>query len=105
MKIPLSWLSEFVDLPDDLALLTSTLDDLGLVVESVSRVGEGLDAVVVARVQEIHAIDGADRIRRVIADAGSGPVEIVCGATNFEIGSYVPFAPVGAVLPGTSLRG
>jgi phenylalanyl-tRNA synthetase beta chain len=33
-------------------------------------------------------------------DAGEGPLEIVCGAMNFEVGNYVPLAPVGAVLPG-----
>ncbi len=100
MKIPVSWLSEFIDVPGDLDALRATLDDLGLVVEGIERVGEGLEDVVVARVDEIHAIEGADRIRRVIVDAGDGPVEIVCGAMNFVVGNHVPLAPVGAVLPG-----
>ena len=30
----------------------------------------------------------------------TGPVEVVCGAWNFEVGDLVPLAPVGAVLPG-----
>jgi phenylalanyl-tRNA synthetase beta chain len=100
MKIPLSWLRDFVDLPDDVTLLHEILDDLGLVVEGVENVGAGLEDVVVARVEEIHAIEGADRIRRVIVEAGAGPIEIVCGAMNFEVGNHVPLAPVGAVLPG-----
>lgn len=100
MKIPLSWLQEFVDLPDPITELVATLDDLGLVVEGVHHVGEGLEDVVVARIDEVRTIEGADRVRLVIADAGSGPLEIVCGATNFVVGNYVPLAPVGAVLPG-----
>ncbi|NNN03083.1 MAG: phenylalanine--tRNA ligase subunit beta [Acidimicrobiaceae bacterium] len=100
MRVPLSWLSEFVDLPDSLDELIAVMDDLGLVVEGVERVGEGLESVVVARVEEIHVIEGADRIRRVVVEAGAGPVEIVCGATNFSVGDFVPLAPVGAVLPG-----
>jgi phenylalanyl-tRNA synthetase beta chain len=80
--------------------LAATLDDLGLVVEAIELVGEGLDDIVVARVEEISAIEGADRIRRVVVDAGAGPVEVVCGAWNFEVGNLVPLAPVGAVLPG-----
>ena len=56
--------------------------------------------MVVARVLEIAAIAGADRIRRVIVDAGGEPVEVVCGAWNFAVGDLVPLAPVGAVLPG-----
>ena len=43
---------------------------------------------------------GADRIRRVVVDDGTAPVEVVCGAWNFEVGDLVPLAPVGAVLPG-----
>ena len=100
MKISLSWLREFVDLPESSDELRALLDDLGLVVDGVERMGEGLGDVFVARIQEIRAIEGADRIRLVVVDAGAGPVEIVCGATNFEVGNHVPLAPVGAVLPG-----
>jgi len=100
MKISLNWLREFVELRESLDELRDILDDLGLVVEGVEHVGEGLGDVVVARVEEIRAIEGADRVRLVVVDAGSGPLEIVCGATNFAVGNYVPLAPVGAVLPG-----
>lgn len=100
MKIPLSWLRDYVDLDESIEELTSILDDLGLVVEGVEMVGEGLEDVIVARVDEIRAIDGADRVRLVIVDAGEGPLEIVCGAMNFAVGNHVPLAPVGAVLPG-----
>ncbi len=100
MRAPLSWLRDFAPFPDDTAALTSALDDLGLVVEGIDRVGEGLEDVVVARVDEISAIAGADKIRKVMVEAGDGPLEIVCGAHNFEVGDRVPLAPVGAVLPG-----
>jgi phenylalanyl-tRNA synthetase beta chain len=81
-------------------VLAATLDDLGLVVEETVVVGEGLGDVVVVRVEEIAAIKGADRIRRVVVDPGDGPIDVVCGAWNFEVGDLVPLAPVGAVLPG-----
>jgi phenylalanyl-tRNA synthetase beta chain len=100
LKISLSWLREFVDLPEPTSELVAILDDLGLVVEGIQHVGEGLEDVVVARIDEIRTIEGADRVRLVVVDAGSGPLEIVCGATNFVVGNYVPLAPVGAVLPG-----
>jgi phenylalanyl-tRNA synthetase beta chain len=100
VRVPLSWLREFAPLEGDASALAETLDDLGLVVEEIVHVGEGLDDVVVARVEEIAAIPGADRIRRVVVDAGTGPVEVVCGAWNFAEGDLVPLAPVGAVLPG-----
>jgi len=100
VKASLSWLRDLIALPNDIGLIRDTLDDLGLVVEGIEEVGAGLSDVVAARVDEIHAIEGADRIRRVIVDAGNGPLQIVCGAMNFEVGNYVPLAPVGAVLPG-----
>ena len=100
MRIPLSWLREFVDLPESATELRPTLDDLGLVVEGIEQVGEGLEDVVVARIEEIRVIEGADRVRLVVVDAGDGPLEIVCGATNFAVGNHVPLAPVGATLPG-----
>jgi phenylalanyl-tRNA synthetase beta chain len=100
VRAPLSWLRDFAQFPDDIAGLTAALDDLGLVVEGVEIVGEGLEDVVVSRVTEITAIEGADRVRRVVVDAGGEPLEIVCGATNFAVGDRVPLAPVGAVLPG-----
>ena len=100
MRISLTWLREFVDLPESPEELRPVLDDLGLVVEGIDYIGEGLEDVVVARIDEIRAIEGADRVRLVVVDAGEGPLEIVCGATNFVRGDHVPLAPVGAVLPG-----
>ena len=100
MRAPLSWLRDFAPFPDDIRELTAALDDLGLVVEEVEHIGQGLESVVVSQVTEITPIKGADKIRRVVVEAGDGPLEIVCGATNFEVGDRVPLAPVGAVLPG-----
>ena len=108
MRVPLSWLRDFAPFDGEPADLAATLDDLGLVVEEIVRVGEGLGDLVVARVLSIDAIEGADKIRRVMVDTGGVEVEglgadgvqVVCGAWNFEVGDLVPLAPVGAVLPG-----
>ena len=84
MLAPLSWLRDFATFPDDTPALVAALDDLGLVVEGVTRVGEGLEDVVVSQVTEIEGIKGADRIRRIVVDAGAGPVEIVPLAPTME---------------------
>ncbi|HEX5267339.1 MAG TPA: hypothetical protein VFW24_11245, partial [Acidimicrobiales bacterium] len=99
MRVPLSWLRDFapIEVPTD--ELTSVLNELGLIVDGVERIGEGLGDVVVARVTDIRSIPGADRIRLVTVDAGGDPVDVVCGAWNFEVGDLVPLAPVGTVLP------
>ncbi|MBW3546854.1 MAG: phenylalanine--tRNA ligase subunit beta [Actinobacteria bacterium] len=101
MRVLRSWLRDFVPLELPVDELVAVLDDLGLAVESVERVGEGLEGVVVARVLELGPIAGADRIQRVVVDAGdTEPVQVVCGAWNFAEGDLVPLATVGTVLPG-----
>ena len=99
MRAPLAWLRDFAPFPDDVGTLRATLDELGLVVEAIEHVGEGLGDVVVARVLKIDKIKGADKIQLVTVDAGAKPLEIVCGAHNFVVGDRVPLAPVGAILP------
>ena len=87
MRAPLSWLRDFAPFPDDVGVLRDALDDLGLVVEAIEHVGEGLDDVVVGRVLEIRPIKGADKIRLTIVDGGGAePLEIVCGAHQLRGG-------------------
>jgi phenylalanyl-tRNA synthetase beta chain len=101
VRAPLSWLRDFAPFPDDVGVLRDALDDLGLVVEEIEHVGEGLEDVVVGRVLEILPIKGADKVRLTIVDGGGAePLEIVCGATNFAAGDRVPLARVGTILPG-----
>ena len=101
MRVPLSWLRDFAPFDLDPSELGRVFDELGMVVEGIERVGEGIGDVVVAKVLEIDAIPKADKIRRVVVDDGSGsPVQVVCGAWNFEQGATVAFAPVGVKLPG-----
>ena len=101
MRVPLSWLRDFAPFEGDPADLARTFDELGMVVEGIERFGEGLEDVVVAKVLDVERIPKADKIRLCRVDDGSdAPVEVVCGAWNFEAGATVAFARVGAVLPG-----
>ena len=101
MRAPLSWLRDYAPLDAPLQRLVEVLGEIGLVVESADAVGEGIADVVVARVADIRRHPDADRIRIVDVDAGDGkPLQIICGAWNFDVGDLVPLAPVGAVLPG-----
>ncbi len=102
MLTPLSWLRDFAPFDLDPGDLGRVFDDLGMVVEGIERVGEGLDGVVLGRVLEVSAIEGA-RVRRTRVDLGDEygrDVQIVCGAANVQAGQLVPVAVVGAVLPG-----
>ncbi|MDQ6797900.1 MAG: phenylalanine--tRNA ligase subunit beta, partial [Actinomycetota bacterium] len=101
MRAPLSWLREFAPFEGEPADLASALSQLGLVVEGVQRVGEGLDQVVVARVLSTSAHPNADRVQLVDVDPGDGStLRVVCGAYNFAPDDLVPLARPGTVLPG-----
>ena len=81
-------------------MLGDQLSDLGMTVEDMERLGEGLDGVVVARVLETRAIEGAQKIHQVVVDAGDGePLEIGCGAFNMAAGDLVPLATIGTTMP------
>jgi phenylalanyl-tRNA synthetase beta chain len=101
MRVPLSWLRDYAPIDLSVDELITVLGELGTPVESVKEIGGGLDGVVVARVLTVDRIEGADKIRAITVDDGLGePTPVVCGAWNFDVGATVPFARVGAVLPG-----
>ncbi len=101
MKVLRSWLREFAPIEGDPDELAVQLTDLGMELESVARVGEGLDGIVVAKVLDIREHPDADKIRLVDVDAGDGEaLQICCGASNMSVGDLVPLATIGTVMPG-----
>ncbi|MET7473902.1 phenylalanine--tRNA ligase subunit beta [Streptomyces sp. NPDC005648] len=109
MRVPLSWLREYVDLPatqtgrDVQAKLISA----GLEVETVEHLGADLKGpLVVGQVLTIEELEGFKKpIRFCTVDVGQAngtgePQEIVCGARNFAVGDKVVVVLPGATLPG-----
>ncbi len=100
MNVTYSWLKEFVDFdatPEELAEL---LTMLGLEVESMEKLGGGLDDVVVALVEEKLQHPNADKLSLCRVNNGKEVLDVVCGAQNFKQGDTVALAQIGAVLPG-----
>ena len=109
MRLPLRWLSEWIDLPwprEPLEALVERLSIGGLEIEEVIHTGPDLSAFRVGRVLERKAHPDADRLSVCRVDLGEGePVEIVCGAPNVAAGQTVAVAPHGATLPdGTRIK-
>jgi len=101
MRVPLSWLSELTPVEGDPADLADTFADLGLEVDGIGTIGEGLEGIVVARVLETAPHPDADRIQLVQVDPGDGePLQVCCGAFNMAAGDLVPLATVGTTMPG-----
>ena len=100
MKVLLSWLREFAPIEGDPADLGEQLSGLGLAVESIKPIGEGLGGIVVARVLGLRPHPDADRIQIVDVDAGDGEaLQVCCGAFNMSVGDLVPLATLGCVMP------
>jgi phenylalanyl-tRNA synthetase beta chain len=109
MRVAVSWLREYVDLPADLSPgdLERALVTLGLEVESVVDLGTTVKGgLVVGEVLEIEELTGFKKpIRFCRVDVGQAngtgePQEVICGATNFAPGDKVVVILPGGVLPG-----
>ena len=106
MKVPLSWLAEYVELPKDATPhdVMEQLVRVGLEEESAIG-GEITGPVVVGKVLEFVEEEQSNgkTIRWCQVQVGPKPEDvrgIVCGARNFEVGDKVVVTLPGAVLPG-----
>ena len=105
MKLSLSWLREYVELPaaPSAEELERKLVNLGIEVESiVDQAATVKGGLVVGRVLEIEELTGFKKpIRFTRVDVGNPePQEIVCGARNFSVGDLVVVILPGGELPG-----
>ncbi|GAA0809311.1 phenylalanine--tRNA ligase subunit beta [Spirilliplanes yamanashiensis] len=102
MRLPLSWLKEYVDIPAG-ADVEQALIGLGIEVDDVVDQGATVTGdLVVGRVLTIEELTGFKKpIRFCTVDVGNPePQEIVCGARNFAEGDLVVVILPGGVLPG-----
>ena len=111
MKIPVSWLREFVEIPEKLSGrdVSELLLKVGFEVEGVDTVGDVRGALVIGRVKTIEELtDYKKPIRWCQVEVGAahgnaqtpGIRGIVCGARNFVAGDTVVIALPGTTLPG-----
>jgi phenylalanyl-tRNA synthetase beta chain len=101
MKIPFSWLSEFVDLEGlDPYEVANRLAMIGTEIESVDRVEPAFENVITARIENIRKHPNAGQLSLCDVYTGREHLEIVCGAKNMKSGDVVPIALVGAKLSG-----
>ncbi|HVT68415.1 MAG TPA: phenylalanine--tRNA ligase subunit beta, partial [Trebonia sp.] len=111
MRVPVSWLREYAPIPEpyDALEVGRRLTQAGLEVEAVERVGHDVHGVITAQVMTIEELTGFKKPIRYCRVAVSEDelakdpatlTGVICGAVNFSPGDRVPFATVGAVLPG-----
>lgn len=107
MRIPLSWLSEYVDISDvSKEQLRDGLFSCGFEVEEVIEVNEKVNKIVVCKILQKTQHPGADKLFVCQVDAGKyGVLQIVTNAKNVQEGDLVPVAVNGATLAdGTVIK-
>ena len=100
MKLPLSWLREWVEVNADAGAIADGLTKRGFYVEGIETHGRHYPGVVVARVLDVAKHPNADKLSLCRVDGGAGELRVVCGAPNVRAGMMAPLATVGARLPG-----
>ena len=105
MRVPVSWLRDYVDVDVPAAelaqrLLFTSCEVGPIETRGVADTDGNLGLYRVGRVLEAAKHPNADRLQLCSVDVGEGePRQIVCGAWNFSAGATVAVALPGAVLP------
>lgn len=100
MKFSEQWLRSLVNPPVNRDALVARLSMAGLEVDAVSPVAGEFSGVVVGEVLSTEQHPDADKLRVCQVSDGEQTVQVVCGAPNVRAGLKIPFARIGAVLPG-----
>lgn len=101
MRVPYTWLAEWVRVPWSPQELGSRLTMAGLELEALEPAAPPFSGVVVAEILSAEKHPQADKLRVCRVATGQGePLQIVCGAPNARAGLKSALAVVGARLPG-----
>lgn len=109
MRLSLNWLSDYVNVPAALPEFCDKLDLTGTGVEGIETLGESFENIVTAQIVSKEKHPDSDHMWVTMVDVGEfnlgedgnpEPLQIVCGAQNFEQGDHIVTALVGATLPG-----
>ena len=101
MDLPMSWLSDYVDLDCTTKEFMDAITLSGSKVEGVTHLAADIDKVVNGKVLKIVRHPDADKLFITTIDIGAEePLQIVTGASNLYEGAYVPVALSGSTLPG-----
>ena len=94
-----TWLKELVPITISPEELAHRLTMAGLEVAGITRIGDDLENVVVAQIEELSPHPNADRLSLCQVNDGTKMLSIVCGASNMKAGDKVALAPIGTKLP------
>lgn len=92
MKVPLSWLQDFVSINEDITTLCKKMVDIGLEIEEVEYLGENVTNVKVCQITDIAQHPNAERLLCCKVDIGGEIIPIVTNDHALNVGDKVPVA-------------
>ncbi len=99
MKVPFSWLKEYVEIDISAEELEKKLFSCGFEVEELTYLGKDVENVAVGKIVSCEKHPDADRLTVCKVDCGArGEKQIVTAATNVFAGAVVPVALDGAIV-------
>jgi phenylalanyl-tRNA synthetase beta chain len=99
MKLPISWLKDYVKTDCTPEQIAQKLINAGFEVEQIINYGKDIKNVVVGKILSIVKHPNADKLQICTVNTGKNTLEIVTGAKNVKAGDIVPVALDGATLP------
>src|SRR6266850_1440732 len=95
IRVPVSWLREYVDITVSVDDLAERLHMSGTEVKGIER--GSWKGIWVGRVAALEKHPNADKLLLATVDYGEGRrKQVVTGATNLSVGTLVPYAELGA---------
>ncbi|MBN1062207.1 phenylalanine--tRNA ligase subunit beta [Clostridium botulinum] len=105
MKVPFSWLQDYVDINVSPKELGDKLTLTGSQLEELIIQGDVIDKVVTGKITEIEKHPDADKLSICQVDIGTETIQIVTAATNMKEQDVVPVALHGSTLAdGTKIK-
>ena len=97
MRVPLSWLKEYVDIKMSPEELAHVLTMAGLEVDAIDYIGASWgDKIITAQITHLEKVEKSDHLNYTHVNTGQSELGVVCGAPNIKLGDKVPLALVGA---------
>ncbi|WP_447591197.1 phenylalanine--tRNA ligase subunit beta [Aquipseudomonas campi] len=100
MKFSEQWLRSWVNPAVSRDELVARLSMVGLEVDSVTLAAGQFSGIVVGEILSTEQHPDADKLRVCQVSNGAETFQVVCGAPNARPGIKIPFAMIGAELPG-----
>ena len=94
------WLREWANPTLETQELVDQITMAGLEVDAIEAAAGEFSGIVVAQIVSFEKHPEADKLNVCKVTDGSEEFQIVCGAPNVREGMVIPFAKIGAVLPG-----